>query len=430
MEEVVFRITEKQLGTVITELADADEDKAYVPLLCGRAHAAFSETTERTAWCVQSVLPVCSKRSPTLKDGDDNYLCVAAKSVDMLTDLLCTGIHPKLWITLEGNSLQAYLPDFRPVTVSCVVGSSLKFCFENQEPMQREIISGSFEERTAQAFGAGTAEYLSKLTVAVVGTSGTGSIVSEQLVRLGVRRIILIDDDIVETRNLGRIVNAKRVDAENGIHKTDMLKSAFDSSGLGTEVISVPSVVGCSKSIHLLSICDVLFGCLDSADGRHQLNRISTFYVLPYIDVGVKLVSNMGKFEEISGAVRYLIPGGSSLLSRKAYTLERLASDIMRREDPVQYQARLREKYIIGAQESSPAVISINMQVSSLALLEFLTRIHPFRETQNEEVETVSVDLLNPHFILDPPSECDAALAKYVGFGDRSPLLFTPVLGD
>ena len=56
----------------------------------------------------------------------------------------------------------------------------------------------SFAQRHAQLFGSGTTRRLRELAVAVVGCSGTGSPVIEQLARLGVGRLVLVDPDRVE----------------------------------------------------------------------------------------------------------------------------------------------------------------------------------------------------------------------------------------
>ena len=136
-------------------------------------------------------------------------------------------------------------------------------------------------ERTNQAFGSGTTKILSQLTIGIAGVSGTGSIVAEQLYRLGVKRLVLVDDDYVEERNLGRILNSAINDAKQQVNKSEMLKRAFDNYGLGTEIIAVPTVIGIPSTVRLLSQCDLIFGCLDSADGRSQLNRIGTFYSVP-----------------------------------------------------------------------------------------------------------------------------------------------------
>ena len=60
------------------------------------------------------------------------------------------------------------------------------------------------------AFTSGMTEWLGRLSVCVIGVSGTGSIVAEQLARLGFGEIILIDFDKIEERNLNRILNSTR----------------------------------------------------------------------------------------------------------------------------------------------------------------------------------------------------------------------------
>lgn len=74
-------------------------------------------------------------------------------------------------------------------------------------------------------FTSGMRAWLSGLSVCVVGVSGTGSIVAEQLARLGVGEIILIDFDKLEERNLNRILNSTRADIE--VHKVEMFANAI-----------------------------------------------------------------------------------------------------------------------------------------------------------------------------------------------------------
>ena len=427
MKEKVFRITENQLKEIDQKLLQADDSNLYVPIYCGSAYSNIFVGCERIVFTVHKILDLCNGEGFVTQYTQETYNCIFARSYESLNALKKIGIKTKLWASFSDNKLQIYQENFEPVSVSCIVGANIDFLFNNIEPMLEN--ESDFYQRTKQAFGGGTTNYLSNLTVGVVGTSGTGSIVVEQLVRLGVKRVVLVDDDVVEERNLGRILNSSKKDADECIFKTDMLKTAYESMGFNTEIVSVPTVVGNIGTIHILSTCDILFGCLDSADGRYHLNRISTFYNIPYIDMGVKLVSDNGKIEEISGAIRYIIPGCSSLLSRGAITSERLRSDSLRRENPEEYQKRLDEKYIEGASESSPAVISINMQIASLAVLEFLSRIHPYREIENDTVETVYVDLVNYVMRVEEPSAPDNSLIKYVGKGDYSPMLALPTLG-
>jgi molybdopterin-synthase adenylyltransferase len=59
-------------------------------------------------------------------------------------------------------------------------------------------------DRQVRAFGAEGQLAISSLRVGVVGLGGTGSVVVQQLARLGVQEYVLIDPDAVEATNLNR----------------------------------------------------------------------------------------------------------------------------------------------------------------------------------------------------------------------------------
>lgn len=425
MTERTFRITQKQLENLGSLMA-AKASGNVILASCGGGRTVFPNGTERRSWSYKAVEKEVagSAVNSILADSADSIcvICLPEELQEVAFDL------PNcLWITWAREQISAYYWDsaLMPVDICEVVGHSIVI-----NPSKAGIdLSNDFYIRTKQAFGKGTTEIFSSLTVGIAGVSGTGSIVAEQLFRLGVKRLVLVDDDSVEEVNLGRILNAGKTDAILHRNKAEMLKERYEAMGLKSEIVAVPSTIADRDALRHLSQCDVLFGCLDSADGRMQLNRIGTFYTVPLIDVGVKLVSNDGELSEISTAVRYIIPGEASLHSLGVYSTEQLQSESLRRADPAAYQARLQEKYIIGARESAPAVISINMMASSIAVQELINRIHNYRDTPNEDVEVVSCNLLEPCFRIDPPANADTALAKYLGRGDCIPFLDMPFLG-
>lgn len=432
MTEQVFRMTRTQLDSV-TSLLAGHGDTHLAVIECGAGHATWSSGTERKSWSAREIRiqPLPSEELSTITL--DKQLCFLALNISLL-ERVAFPHDQVLWGVITDSGLQVYTHhDGRlfPIDVCSVVDHDLYFRFQGKDPMADvDTINSELFERTTQAFGRGTTHYLSQLTIGVAGISGTGSIIAEQLMRLGVKRLVLVDDDVVEVRNLGRILNSTRADADRQINKAIMMQKAYAAIGLGTEVIAAPTTILTQETVHLLSQCDVLFGCLDSVDGRMHLNQISTFYSVPYIDLGVSLKASTGRIKEINGAVRYVMPSASSLLSRHAYTVEQLASEALLREDPVAYKARLAEKYIEGAQESSPAVICVNMMIASLAMMEFLNRIHPFMDTPNAEVETIYMNLVDLYFPAPtPPSEPDNALAKFLGKGDCVPMLNLPIMG-
>ena len=98
-------------------------------------------------------------------------------------------------------------------------------------------------------------------------------------------------------------------------------------------------VGGHTNTVRAVAGCDVVFCRMDSIDGRHLLNKLATFYVIPYFDLGVKLVADgKGGVDQVCGTVQYLQPGGSSLLSRHVNTMEQVRAAGLYRTDPAAYR--------------------------------------------------------------------------------------------
>jgi hypothetical protein len=280
-----------------------------------------------------------------------------------------------------------------------------------------------------QLFGAATTKLLRKLRVGVVGCSGTGSVVIELLARLGVGTLVLVDHERIEERNLNRIANAKRSDIDQP--KVTALAEAVRSMGLGTNVVSLEKNLFDPKAVKEVAECDVVFGCMDKAEGRQLLNRIATFYLVPYFDLGVHLSADGNDgINEASGVVHYLQPGRSSLLSRKAYTPERVRAENLYRTNPEAYKNERKRGYIEGVDEKSPAVASINSTIASLAVNEFLARIHPFRSCRNGDCAIIRVNFMETLILREEEKESCRVLAPHVGQGDIDPLLDLPALSN
>ncbi|WP_206170915.1 HesA/MoeB/ThiF family protein [Phragmitibacter flavus] len=278
--------------------------------------------------------------------------------------------------------------------------------------------------RTAQAFGDQTTLLLKRLRVAVVGCSGTGSWVIEQLVRLGVGQLVIVDPDVVERKNLNRIVNSNLSQAERKASKVAALAAALRAHGTGTEITPLEGLLFDEGIAKAVAGCDVVFGCMDKFEGRDRLNRLAVFYLLAYIDLGVRLdADGKGGIDNVCGAVHYLLPDGSSLLSRGCYSSETLRVEALLRTDPAQYKAELDEGYIKGAKVDSPAVISVNGFCASMAVNELLARLHPYRENRLEDERFHSFDLRNCDWTQREEGAACKLLAKKAGRGDMTPFL-------
>src|SRR5580704_1435656 len=459
MPRYVLRLTQTQHSSLRTHLMPEDGCEAVALALCGRRaghnHHVFVaqeivlipysscsvRTPDRVTWPTELVEPLLRKaygrgmaiakfhshrshyaQFSSVDDESDELLFASISS--LMGDSLP---HASVIMLPNGNCFGRAINDgeqFEPIASISVVGDDILIW--HQEPSWRTLSSN---KRNEQVFGKGTIAKLQNLSAAVVGCSGTGSLVIEQLARLGIGRLVLIDHDAVEERNLNRIVNSGKEDAFLGRPKVFTLASAVARVGLGQELTPLPINLVSTQAVREVASCDVIFGCTDGAEARHLLNRIAAFYSIPYFDVGVRLdADGQGGIANIVGAVHYVQPGGSSLLSREVYSMADVEAEELRRTNPELYRARRDEGYLRGVREIRPAVIPVNMFFSSLMVQEFLARLHPFRNQSNGSYAAVRGNLLEPFLTM----ECDGAqcnvLARHVGRGDVEPLLDRPDL--
>lgn len=243
------------------------------------------------------------------------------------------------------------------------------------------------------------------------------------LARLGVRRLVLVDPDRIEYRNLNRIVGSTAVDAALGRSKVDALAESVARMGLGTEVVRVAKPLATPDAVRALASCDIVIGCMDSHDGRRTLNRLAEFYVLPYFDCGVGLdADGKGGIDKVVAASHYVQPGGAAMLARRLVDQKKADAEAWARNDPAAYAELRRQKYIDGVEEDRPAVISVNALAASLAINEMLARLHPYRADPSERF--ASVRLAFSDMVLDTDRETmEGAMKRSLGRGDVQPLL-------
>jgi proteasome lid subunit RPN8/RPN11 len=314
--------------------------------------------------------------------------------------------------------------DFDPIHCISVAGDDLHFWYADPS----SIALPDFVASHAQAFDKGTIERFRRLSFAVIGASGTGSPSVEQLMRLGAAVIVVVDDDHMEERNVNRVLNSTMDDVKQNRPKVDVLADAVERTGLGTRIIRVKKNLWDPEVIREVAQCDIIFGCMDTVDGRYLLNAIASYYSIPYFDIGVRLdatkdLSGVARIREVCGTVNYLRPGRSSLVSRELFTMSEVAAAGLRRNDPSAHVRQVEDGYIRGVVGHRPAVISVNMFASALAVNELLARLHPYREEPNGAYASVTFSLASMELIYDPEGGICDILGGKVGFGDTTPLL-------
>lgn len=272
---------------------------------------------------------------------------------------------------------------------------------------------------------------LRKMSVCVIGVSGTGSIVAEQLARLGVGEIILIDFDKLEERNLNRILNSSLADV--GTYKVEMFADAIRRYRPDCEVVAVPNSIATREAILAACETDLLFSCVDTAEGRHIADRLSAYFALPLFDVGVSIpteptVGSGRRIAEVYGRVDYVYPGGSCLMDRGVYDAALLEAEYLAQAAPQTLSRKIAEGYLRGIAEEAPGVITLNMRAASACVMELIARLFPFREFPNE-ARARSI------FMLAEGDEDTFAERQFtaggrfpVAFGMTEPLLGLPAL--
>ncbi len=315
---------------------------------------------------------------------------------------------------------------FQPLELVSIAGDSIEYWFDQPSEFVPE-----FADRHAQVLGNTTITIMRRLRAVVVGCSGTGSPTVEQFYRLGIGELVLVDPDHVGIENLNRIVNSREADVLRKRPKVHVLERAIHATGLGTTVIALPFDLTDPAVIRQVATCDVIFGCVDSVFARHVLNKLASTYCIPYFDIGVGLKADgNGGISHVSGAINYLQPDGSSLLSRGAFSLDDVQADALRRANPDEYADRVASGYIAGADVARPAVITVNMIFSGLGVFEFLNRLHQMRDDPNAGFAMQRISLSHSFSDVYGDGPRCMVVSRYLGQGDLQPLLGMPELSE
>lgn len=237
-------------------------------------------------------------------------------------------------------------------------------------------------------FGSSMTHALNKLHACIVGVSGTGSVIAEQAARMGFGALTLVDFDRVEHKNLNRILGTTSADAEGAAIKVEVVASAIRRYRPDITVTPVASSIFDRDAVLAAAKADVLFSCVDGAEGRQICDLISQAFFIPLIDMGVtiptrKTTSGGVAVADVIGRIDYVQPHGVTLADRQVFTPAMLRAEYLARVDPEAYKTELDEGYIRGAPNEAPSVIALNMRAASAAMLEFIARMFPFRQDSN-----------------------------------------------
>ncbi|WP_445168713.1 ThiF family adenylyltransferase [Mycolicibacterium sp. Dal123E01] len=244
-----------------------------------------------------------------------------------------------------------------------------------QDDADTEALPELFD-RNIRALGFGVQKVISDLTVAVVGVGGTGSAVAEQLVRLGVRRLLVVDPDTLSLSNVTRVYGSTPQDVDQP--KVEVIARHLTRIAPDLLVRPIQGTITTERVARELLGADVVFGCTDDNAGRLRLSRLPYYYGIPVIDCGVLLNSDADDvIDGVFGRVTTIHPGGACLVCRGRVDLAMADAELR----PPEEQQRLeREDYAPALPGVEPALVTFTTMTASWAVSELLERLIGYGE--------------------------------------------------
>jgi molybdopterin/thiamine biosynthesis adenylyltransferase/proteasome lid subunit RPN8/RPN11 len=307
---------------------------------------------------------------------------------------------------------------FAPIDRTRVIGERFRFFGTAKgAPLPQ------YFERQILAFGDENQRQLRNLHIGVVGVGGTGSSVVEQLVRLGVGKLTIIDDDDMASGNVSRVYGSRVSD--EGTPKVSVADRLSREIGLGTVVQAILGRVTAEKTCQALKDCDVVFGCTDDHWGRSVLTKFAIEYLVPVIDMGVAIEPKDGLIDRVEGRVTTLLPGGACLFCRRRIDPSAITAESLRSFDAALADRLTDEDYLPALKTENPSVVFLTTAIAASAVSEFMHRLTGYLGADRVSNETLHLFDRSMISTSRRPgdAECFCGNQNSWGIGDRTPFL-------
>lgn len=183
------------------------------------------------------------------------------------------------------------------------------------------------ERYSRQSFlGPEADQRIARCTVGIAGLGGGGSHIVQQLAHVGFKRFVIYDGDVVEESNLNRLVGAKSIDAPAATQKLHIAKILI--LGLQPQAVIRGFAGNWQDSPEPLRECQIVFGCVDSYQGRNELEVACRRFLIHYIDIGMDVHGEENP--SIGGQIILSSPGGLCMRCMGFLTPAKLSQEAAR----------------------------------------------------------------------------------------------------
>jgi molybdopterin/thiamine biosynthesis adenylyltransferase len=146
--------------------------------------------------------------------------------------------------------------------------------------LERGILPARYQ-RNREALTAGDQLTLFRSSVAVIGCGGLGGYVVEELARLGVGRIVVIDPDLFEEHNLNRQLYSSP--ANLGQAKVQAAVVRINEINPAVTVVPIQAAFSAENGAELLAGCHVAVDALDTIQVRLELAEVCAGLDIPLV---------------------------------------------------------------------------------------------------------------------------------------------------
>ncbi len=156
--------------------------------------------------------------------------------------------------------------------------------------------------------GGGLDIALAHARIGIVGLSGGGSHMVQQLAHIGFANYVLYDPQTIEDSNLHRLVGATKEDVRFESAKVAIAERAIRGLRPDARVQAVQDLW--QNRPDPLRGCDIIFGCVDTFAARRELEMVSRRFRIPYIDIGMDVITVPNQPPRMAGQVILSAPDG------------------------------------------------------------------------------------------------------------------------
>ncbi len=305
-----------------------------------------------------------------------------------------------------------------------VAGNQLQVAFAEHlvpRPKFRKLF-----KRTVTVWGKENHAILARLRIGIVGLGSVGSMVAENLARMGLQNFVLLDFDEVQPHNLDRLLGATTDDIGKlkiNVAEREIRKSATAEK---VEVQKIPFSVAEEAGYRAALDCDVLFSCVDRPRPRYMLNHFAYSHLIPVIDGGIAVRFKREEFSGVDWQLQTVGPTRPCLACIGAFDQGDVATETEGKLDDPSYLQGLADDHRFKRNEN---VFPFSSNLASLEVLQLVALVTGIAGITNFGVQRFRY---NPGILeADVERACDpnCEFAELIAQGDKHFSLFGVDLG-